>query len=104
MVFTLKKIRKAFKRTQEAAILFALPAMAQAQEVIKIPFLDTIWQTFTQYALPILMGLGLLGAFIADRQDNETGKRILLTVAFMAVAFKIVIAFLAWMKGASAGI
>lgn len=90
------------KNIKYSTVLYAIPAIVNAQEVIQIPFLDTIWATLTQYALPIIMGIGLLGAFIADRQDSETGKRIMLTVAGLALAFKIVIAFLAWVKGTGA--
>ncbi len=85
------------------ATAMLLPAMAHAQQAIQIPFLDTIWATLTQYALPLIMGIGLLGAFIADRQDSETGKRIMLTVAGLALAFKIVMAFLAWVKSSGSG-
>ena len=57
-----------------------------------------------QNVLPVVMGLGLLGAFIADRHDNETAKRILLGVAGTAIAFKVVLAFIVWIKATSAGI
>ncbi len=96
--------RVSFKNIKTSIALYAIPAIANAQEIIQIPFLDSVWATLTQYVLPIIMGIGLLGAFIADRQDSETGKRIMLTVAGLAVAFKISIAFIAWVKGAGAGI
>jgi hypothetical protein len=103
MIANKKRLSK-FNHLKYGISLSLLPTIANAQEIIQIPFLDTIWATLTQYALPIIMGIGLIGAFIADRQDSETGKGILLTVAGLALAFKIVMAFLAWIKGAGASI
>jgi|SRR5687767_15843172 len=86
-----------------ALCLLLFPIVSNAA-VIEIPFLDDIWDTFTKVVLPILIAVGLLGAFIADRQDSETAKRILLNVAVIAVALKVVIAFISWVRSLLAGI
>ncbi len=84
--------------------ILAIYPIAANSASIDMPFLNDIWSTLTQNVLPIIMGIGLLGAFIADRQDSETGKRIMLTVAGLAVALKIVLAFIAWVRTNLAGL
>jgi len=91
--------RTKFKIAYQLSILFLIPSIANAA-VIDIPFLNDIWETMTKNVLPIVCGLGLIGAFIADRHDSETGKRVLLTVVGLVVAVKIVVAFIAWLRTA----
>jgi hypothetical protein len=99
----LKPIKKLSKKCVLAILL--LPNISYADgTAIEIPFLDDVWKTITQNVLPIIIGIGLLGAFFADRHDSETGKRVLLTIAVLAVAVKVTIVFLAWVRGSFAGV
>lgn len=96
------KNMKTLKKIISLLSIYGITTSANA-EALNIPFLQTVWDTFTQVGLPILFGLGILGAFVADRHDSETGKRVLLTVAILAIAVKVTLAFLAWTKTSFAG-
>jgi len=88
-------------------VTLLLPSICHAIEsgtAISIPFLNDLWATLTQNVLPIIFGIGIIGAFIADRHDSETGKRVLLGIAVLAVAVKVSIAFLTWVRTAFTGL
>ncbi|MFM2344792.1 MAG: hypothetical protein RLZZ210_1404 [Pseudomonadota bacterium] len=93
----MKRIKIIGNQLLSAILFYSLSKSANAA-AIKIPFLDDIWDTFTQIGLPILFGLGILGAFIADRHDSETGKRVLMSIAVSAIVLKVAIAFLAFAR------